>query len=276
MVVRRALKRDGDQMSIRMLLPVMSVAMLAACQPPVPNDGAGAVGFQNYSEYQAEREAQLAAERNRQIQTVQGPVLPDAVPYGAPTASELAQAGIGEGQFATNAPMSAIPPATLPAVSPTIPEPSSEVPAAVPQAMAAETGAAPQAHSGISDEQDFAAVSSRESIESDKARMEQNKAQYQQIEPTALPERTKAAGAAVDLVHYALNAPNRKGEAIYPRSRVSISNADRNCARYDTPEAAQQAFLNAGGPQRDSKNLDPDGDGFACHWDPTPFQKAKQ
>ncbi len=106
--------------------------------------------------------------------------------------------------------------------------------------------------------------------------MEQNKAQYQQVQPTELPERTGAAEAAVDLVQYALNAPNRKGETIYPRSRIALANSERACGRYDTPEAAQQAFMRSGGPQRDPKNLDPDGDGFACHWDPTPFQKARQ
>ncbi len=259
---------------MRSLLPVLSLAVLAACQPPVPNDASGAVGFGNYSDYQQQRDAQLAAERNRQIQTVQPPFQADVVPYppavGAPTASELAEAGIGQGQLATTAPLTAMPPAG----SPAIPEPSAILPGVATESAAAV--AVPEAHTGISDEQDFSAVASRETIESDKARMEQNKAQYQQIQPTELPARTSAAEAAVDLVQYALNAPNRKGETIYPRSRIAISSSERNCARYDTPEAAQQAFLRAGGPQRDSKNLDPDGDGFACYWDPTPFQKARQ
>jgi hypothetical protein len=280
MVVRRAFKRNRNQISMRILLPVLSLAALAACQPPVPNDAGGAVGFGSYSDYQAQREAQLAAERNRQIQTVQGPVLPSAIPYGpaqgAPSASELAQAGIGAGQLSATEPLTAIPSATAPIGSPAIPEPSAVVPDPSTQTAVATAQPGLEAHTGISDEQDFAAVASRETIESDKQRMEQNKAQYQQIQPTELPERTAAADASVDLVQYALNAPNRKGETIYPRSRIAISNSDRNCARYDTPEAAQQAFLKAGGPQRDSKNLDPDGDGFACYWDPTPFQKAKQ
>ena len=38
--------------------------------------------------------------------------------------------------------------------------------------------------------------------------------------------------------------------------------------------AAQEAFLKAGGPERDRYGLDPDGDGFACRWDPTPFRAA--
>ena len=42
------------------------------------------------------------------------------------------------------------------------------------------------------------------------------------------------------------------------------------------PTPAQQAFLEAGGPERDRKGLDPDGDGYACAWDPTPFRAAVQ
>lgn len=270
---------------MRYILPVLSLAALAACQPPVPNDAVGGVGFGDYATYQQQREAQLNAQQGGQVQSIQTPLAENANPYGAPSApatgapsaSELAQAGIGGGQLATTAPMTAMPP-PAPAAS----APIGALPAAAPVQTAAAAPlptadpAQAQSHAGISDEQDFSAVSSRETIESDKARMEQNKAQYQQIQPTELPQRSGDTGAAVDLVQYALNAPNRKGEAIYPRSRVALANSERACGRYDTPEAAQQAFMRAGGPQKNSKNLDPDGDGFACFWDPTPFQKAKQ
>ena len=127
-------------------------------------------------------------------------------------------------------------------------------------------------HVGISDEQDFSAVSSRETIESDKERIAQNRAQYQQIAPTALPERT--ATSAPNLISYALNAPSRLGQPYYKRGGLALSNSERACARYQSPEDAQLAFLKAGGPEKDRKNLDPDGDGFACTWDPTPFQKV--
>ena len=30
----------------------------------------------------------------------------------------------------------------------------------------------------------------------------------------------------------------------------------------------------AGGPERDQFGIDPDGDGYACSWDPSPFRKA--
>ena len=59
------------------------------------------------------------------------------------------------------------------------------------------------------------------------------------------------------------------------RGSVSADAHQKACLRYPTDDAAQEAFLKAGGPARDPKKLDPDGDGFACDWDPTPFQKAR-
>ncbi|CAN0586593.1 unnamed protein product, partial [Ectocarpus sp. 12 AP-2014] len=41
-------------------------------------------------------------------------------------------------------------------------------------------------------------------------------------------------------------------------------------------DQAQIAFLEAGGPEKDRNGMDPDGDGFACNWDPTPFRRAAQ
>ena len=41
-------------------------------------------------------------------------------------------------------------------------------------------------------------------------------------------------------------------------------------------DLAQKAFLSRGGPERDILLLDPDGDGFACKWDPRPFRLAVQ
>lgn len=267
---------------MRILLPGLALLLLAGCQPPIPDSRVGGVGFESYSDYQARRFAEAQARIEAPAQVVQAPVQNPVVPfpapnaagattiagagYGAPSASELAQAGIGSSQLAGTAPL----PANVPPANPAVADGTAYYPPAA-------TGVADVAvnHTGISDEQDFSAVASRETIESDKARIAQNRAQYQQVQPTELPERTGASSGAVDLVQYALSAPNRIGEAIYPRSRIALANSQKACARYNTPEAAQQAFLKAGGPKRDPKNLDPDGDGFACYWDPTPFQKAR-
>ncbi len=126
---------------------------------------------------------------------------------------------------------------------------------------------------GISDEQDFSAVSSRESIESDKQRIAANREAYQVIQPKALPSRSGDSGPSV--VEFALSTRNRVGEQIYSRTNVmAASRFNKNCAKYTSADQAQQAFLKAGGPKRDGKGLDPDGDGFACYWDPTPFRRA--
>ncbi len=285
---------------MRALVPLgLSVLLLAGCEPPVPDSRPAGVGFESYSDYQrrhvAEAEAARAAAQT--AQAVPGPVQNAAVPFpapaggtalppvagaaGAPSAAELAQAGIGAAPAAAPLgqamPQPADPalPAGVPPANPSVADTPAYYPPGTP-APAADPAAAPVVdHAGISDENDFQAVASRETIESDKARIAQNRAAYQQVQPTENPERTGASGAAVDLVQYALKAPNRLGEAIYPRSRIALTRTEKACARYASPEAAQQAFLGSGGPKRDPKNLDPDGDGFACYWDPTPFQQAK-
>jgi|GEM_PF-300011 len=127
---------------------------------------------------------------------------------------------------------------------------------------------------GLSDEQDFGAVSGRESIESDAQRLEGYQAAYTQVEPQALPQRPR--GSSVSIVKYALETTNAVGQQIYSRSALSGSQrAERNCARYTSADFAQIAFLEKGGPKRDKLGLDPDGDGFACSWNPVPFRAAR-
>lgn len=125
-------------------------------------------------------------------------------------------------------------------------------------------------HSGISDENDFAAVSSRETIESDKQRIERNRAQYQIIQPGALPQRTGAQGP--NIVQYALSANHPVGTQMYSRGGLFPKDQAAACAKFASPDLAQEWFLSNGGPDRDKRGLDPDGDGFACSWDPTPFR----
>jgi hypothetical protein len=126
---------------------------------------------------------------------------------------------------------------------------------------------------GISTENDFSAVSQTQTIQSDADRLASNRAQYQVIEPTALPERT--GNDQPNIVAYALQTNNPMGVKIYSRGAESQSKYTRNCAKYGSPDQAQMDFLDSGGPNKDSKGLDPDGDGFACAWDPTPFRAAK-
>ena len=126
----------------------------------------------------------------------------------------------------------------------------------------------------ISDEQDFGAVSERESIQSDADRLARRRAQYVQIAPKAVPTGSGGSGASV--VQFALSTTNRVGESIYGRSgSTGGSRYIKNCAKYSSPDLAQTAFLQSGGPQKDSKGIDPDGDGFACSWNPQSFRNAR-
>ena len=127
---------------------------------------------------------------------------------------------------------------------------------------------------GISDEQDFDAVSERETIESDAARLERLRLERTVVQPEALPDRERVS-TGPNLVAYALKTTNAVGQPVWRRTTVFAQKKyDRNCGAYATPDRAQEAFLAMGGPSRDKKGLDPDGDGFACDWSPAPFRAA--
>jgi hypothetical protein len=130
------------------------------------------------------------------------------------------------------------------------------------------------AGASISDEQDFDAVAARETIESDRERLLAQREQFQQIAPGALPQRDDRQRP--DIVAYALATTNQPGRPIYPRSSIRLTSYENACARHLSPDRAQEAFLAAGGPVRDPGGLDPDGDGFACGWDPRPFRAVLQ
>ena len=139
----------------------------------------------------------------------------------------------------------------------------------------AQTATPTPRKTGISDEQDFDAVSGRESIESDKERLAKQRAQYIVIEPTDVPTGRSGKGAKV--VEFALSTTNNVGQSVYSRSKIlAQSRFVRNCLKYPSPDLAQAEFLQSGGPKKDRKGLDPDGDGFACSWDPEPFRNAKK
>jgi hypothetical protein len=116
-------------------------------------------------------------------------------------------------------------------------------------------------------------VASRESIESDRERLAAQRDAYQVIEPTALPKRS--GGSSASIVDFALATSNSVGQSVHSRSSFNSENKfNRNCAKYPSSDLAQADFLESGGPKRDGMGLDPDGDGFACYWDPAPFRLA--
>jgi hypothetical protein len=123
----------------------------------------------------------------------------------------------------------------------------------------------------ISNTQDFAETSENLTIEDDKALLKAQRDKFKVIEPTALPQRK---GKSESIVAFALQSKNAVGQKIYTRiNPLGAALAKKNCQKYRSADDAQVAFLKLGGPSRDSRNLDPDGDGFACAWSPDTYRK---
>ncbi|MEI4233188.1 hypothetical protein [Roseovarius sp. D22-M7] len=126
---------------------------------------------------------------------------------------------------------------------------------------------------GISRENDFEAVDRQRSIEQDAARIARNRARYEVVQPQEIGSRPGDVGP--NIVAYALASTHPKGTQIYNRIGINLENRSaRNCAQFSSPDKAQIAFLSQGGPERDRQALDPDGDGYACGWDPAPYRRA--
>ena len=237
------------------LLGVAALA-LAACQPAVPDSAAGVVdpgrgvGFGNYDAYSAARDARLEGRV-----TVPGPVgveagALDASAEGATARARAAAASSG--------------------ITPLDASPSNPPPQVF-------DGPAPQAVSnaaGISAEQDFDAVAGQRDIRQDAAMIAQNRAQYQVVTPTDLP--TRPGTDRPNIVEFALRTTNAVGQPLYRRSGFRAeAKFLRACAEYTSGDFAQEDFLATGGPERDRKGVDPDGDGFACDWNPAPFRAVR-
>ncbi len=247
---------------MRFLMAGAAMSALAACGTNIPDSGpdSGAgVGFGSYSEYearQAAREAQLAGAALSAPDSVSSQPLGggtqmasagnDAADIAAQTRAAL---GNGSGDLAVNSGSSMI-------------QPPSAGPA--PQITDAP---------GISVENNFDAVSANRSIEDDAARVAAARQQYQVASVQSLP--TRSGGEGPNIAAYALSSKHAPGTQVYKRIGLNKqSKFERNCAGYAGPDLAQIEFLKNGGPERDRLGLDPDGDGFACTWDPRPFRKA--
>ena len=292
---------------MRAVYAILVTAGLAACSPTVPDSGRG-VGFGDYNSYTGQ--GQGAAPMMGGV-TSQPLGAAPAAPAGAFSTSAAAAAianAQGGGSFAAQssnplAPRSlqeqaamlggggaAFAPAPLsaPITSP-IPSASNTgrvigaAPVASFDASTAQRprGSAPPAGitatvsemavvGGVSDEQDFDAVAARETIESDRARIERNRAQYRIDQPGALPQRSGAVGPSI--VEFALSTQHPVGVKLFQRSPFRMKRIEVACAPYANDDLAQEAFLAEGGPNRDRLGLDPDGDGYACGWNPAPYR----
>jgi len=219
----------------RFALTALAMVTLSACQPQVPDSGQG-VGFDSYSSYMARRDGTAGPAQGL------GTIAP------APVSAQPLNAGMtGTGE-----------------------RPRAETFAGIQTQTGERVHYSGGNNTGISDEQNFDAVASRESIQSDAARIQQNRANYVVVQPTALPTRTGASGP--NIVAFAVSTSHAPGTQVYSRSSLFRKNYEAACGQFPSADAAQEAFLSNGGPQSDKLGVDPDGDGFACGWDPRPFR----
>lgn len=215
-------------------ITLCAAVALGACSPTIPDSGAG-VGFGDYNEFEQKQAAR-----------------------------DVALAG---GNSTLPAPQSVSAQTLAPAAASGIPEANTAV-------QANPANAAPVLRAGgISAENDFSAVSGQRSIEGDAAKRAANQQEYQVIQPVALPTRRGSGGP--NIVAFAIAAKNAKGQQVYHRNRFNAERKyQRSCSGFASQDQAQQAFMAAGGPSKDRGGMDPDGDGFACAWDPAPFRNA--
>ncbi len=150
---------------------------------------------------------------------------------------------------------------------------------AAPATTAEGTPAVPgAAEIGIdpNDESINLALSSQEVQERQRAAAQQRREAAQQqlvvVQPEAVPQQDVNA----NVVAFARQTTHPVGTRTYNRPAFrSRSQAAAVCRRFETQDEAQRQFLANGGPTTDRYNLDPDGDGFACNFDPEKYRSLK-
>lgn len=281
---------------MRSTFMILATFGLTACAPAVPDSGQG-VGFSDYGAYLREQAAAKAyAPQQPAIGQPFGTGFVGTQPIAAQPSAGFSTAAaaaaidnsataqlpfqyegtaplgnVAQGKV-IGAPLAAIPSQTVQTAPAAIP--ADGLRGVTPAGIKEMTVNYATDTAGVSNEQDFDAVSASRTIEGDKAQIERNKAQYKIDQPTSVPERTGAVGPSI--VEYALATQHPVGVKLFRRSPFRFKNPQTACSAYDTDDSAQEAFLAAGGPDRDRLGLDPDGDGFACGWDPTPYRAIAQ
>ncbi|MEM6482786.1 MAG: hypothetical protein AAF681_13135 [Pseudomonadota bacterium] len=271
---------------MRPLIGLTAMLGLMACGTQIPDSGAGSseagqFNSQSYSQQQAARDAELQGTSfipagvisDEVTSTGQQSVASLNEPLNA-TGTSMVNAPAGAfgstSRVASADPSDALARDTVAALAQTSPV------SAQPLLNQSQPATAPQTVSGargISNENSFDAVGNARSIEGDAQLIAQNRAQYQVVQPTALPSRT--GSDQPNVVQYALSTNHAVGTTLYSRAGINKrARAERACAKYSSSDLAQSDFLAQGGPRRDRLGLDPDGDGFACAWNPQPFRAA--
>ena len=137
-----------------------------------------------------------------------------------------------------------------------------------------------QAHEleGLSENHNYIDLSlstlKQQNIEKEKAAKKLEDARKERIEiEISNSSNSSNSSDYVNVAKFARDTKNNKGEKIFTRLSFSIYDNWNECSKFKTKDEAQRKFLKDGGPYKDRFNLDPDGDGFACDWDPEIYRK---
>lgn len=243
-----------------------ATALLAACGGSAPysnvidTTGRG-VGFSDYAQYMRAQEELSRIRRSEATQA--GNV---QTPAGAPQfAPQRQNSSIGQEAVAA---VRGAPATQAPSGAQQFPVAQQNTGAPLSAVSPSSTGQTQTASAGVSEQQftpqPFGAAQPDRLVERDFV-------PQVQVSDSEMSTGTNTPNLFV----YALSTQHNVGEQRYNRSNpLRWRRSESACAQFGSQDLAQEAFLAAGGPERDTNHLDPDGDGFACWWDPTPFRQA--
>jgi hypothetical protein len=234
--------------------------LLAACAPSAPysnvidTTGRG-VGFSDYAQY---LRAQEELTRLRRAEAAQGRVM------GAPAQVAAAQPQSTLPQQPASIGAQAVAAVRGPAGVPVTPVPASQ-PMPTTQMASVPDAVAPRP----------ASVSNQSFTPQPFGTPAQNTVITRDFVPQVQVDASELGAGGPNLFVYALSSTHRVGEQRFTRRNpFRWQRWEAACSQYPNQDLAQEAFLSAGGPDRDPNHMDPDGDGFACWWDPSPFRQA--
>lgn len=272
---------------MRLSLALCAIVLVSACTSNAPysnviDTAGGGVGFSDYAQYMR---AQEELSRIRRTETPARPSRPQTAPVTAPTGGRADGFGASPTETAdTSRTGRPIRTTSLQSdrAGPQTPRRSAEA----PRQRAAATGQAERTETAMPENrQEVAApagppsqagVSTQSYQPQPFGTPRQNRVVRRDYVPQVRVTAAEApAASGPNLFVYALSTRHSVGEARYTRRNpFRWGRWESACAQYPHQDLAQEAFLAAGGPEKDPEHMDPDGDGYACWWDPAPFRQA--
>lgn len=251
---------------MRASLVLAAMVLVSACTSSAPysnviDTAGGGVGFSDYAQYMRAQE-ELSRIRREEAATTRGQ--PGSMSQNAPVGFQPQGFGAAQPQTPPQAAPIGQPVATTSLAA--TPQPpvaqefsTGQTVAAAPAPAPAEQGVSTQSYQA----QPFGTPTQNRVVRRD---------YVPQVRVTAA-EAPSASGP--NLFMYALSTQHPVGQERYSRRNPFRWNRwEAACAQYPHQDLAQEAFLAAGGPEKDPEHMDPDGDGYACWWDPAPFRRA--